>query len=119
MNYPNCPICLENIIHDSHILEPCNHKFHNECIIKSLRINGPRCPLCRGFNTSFNNNSSYYENTITTPITHDNITYDNIIYDIAGNNITDYTYSFTYTNGFTDATMSTTTTISYDVISIQ
>jgi len=118
MNYPNCPICLENIIHDSHILEPCNHKFHNECIIKSLRINGPRCPLCRGFNTSFNNNSSYYENTITitTPIT-----YDNIVYDIAGNNITGYVNSFTYTNGFTNGTISSTptTTISYNVISIE
>jgi len=88
------------------------------CIIKSLRINGPRCPLCRGFNTSFNNNSSYYENTITitTPIT-----YDNIVYDIAGNNITGYVNSFTYTNGFTNGTISSTptTTISYNVISIE
>ena len=102
------------------MLEPCNHKFHNECIIKSLRINGPRCPLCRGVDIHLNNNSSesnihfnnynyefniwqenynppnsYFENTnVTNPII-----YDNIVYDFAGNDVTGYVNSVTFNDG--------------------
>ena len=42
-------LCLGGDGDDHHfILQPCNHRFHTTCIVETLRINGPRCPLCRG-----------------------------------------------------------------------
>lgn len=47
-----CSICLDDKEEDCYILEPCNHKFHTKCLIKSLRNCGPRCPYCRGTENS-------------------------------------------------------------------
>lgn len=74
-----CPICLSDDQSNCHILEPCNHKFHVNCIIKSLRINGSKCPLCRGEDTSLSNH--HIEEHLN-PMSD--------IYDIAGNNLTEY-----------------------------
>ena len=43
-----CSICLDNSEINCFILEPCNHKFHTKCLIKSLRKCGKKCPYCRG-----------------------------------------------------------------------
>lgn len=48
MNDWICSICLISEDKNCHILEPCNHKFHTKCLIKSLRTCGPKCPYCRG-----------------------------------------------------------------------
>jgi hypothetical protein len=32
-------------------LEGCNHEFHSHCIVTCLRINGPKCPNCRGLDS--------------------------------------------------------------------
>ena len=43
-----CSICLDDINSSpTHTLHECNHKFHSNCLIESLRIN-IGCPLCRG-----------------------------------------------------------------------
>jgi hypothetical protein len=43
-----CAICLDNInTAPIHTLHECNHSFHSNCLIESLRIN-KTCPLCRG-----------------------------------------------------------------------
>ena len=44
-----CPICLDSNTDNCYTLEPCNHKFHTKCIINCLRLNGPQCPYCRGY----------------------------------------------------------------------
>ena len=44
-----CPICLDSNTDNCYTLEPCNHKFHTKCIIDCLRLNGPQCPYCRGY----------------------------------------------------------------------
>ncbi len=86
-----CTICLDDNSKNICTLEPCNHKFHSDCIITSLRINGKRCPLCRreyndilNVNTNilpiynFENKTFYYDYS------------NNTIYDIAGNDLSDY-----------------------------
>ena len=110
MNYSVCPICLDSCNDNIHILEPCNHMFHNECIIKSLRINGPSCPVCRGLDNNFNSNDDsnnlnniVVESTVHNPYYHNNNihnTTDNTniydttdstdIYDTGGNNVTNH-----------------------------
>ena len=51
-----CAICLENInIAPIHTINECNHSFHSNCLIESLRINN-QCPLCRSISTSSNKN---------------------------------------------------------------
>ena len=142
MNNTICPICIEEINDNYHMLEPCNHIFHNECIIRCLRTNGPRCPLCRGVynnnssesNIHLNNNSSefdfynleftenqgyynptYFENTttFTTPTT-----YYNIVYDSTGNDVTSCAVnSLTFNNE--TITYVPTNTISSNIISIE
>ena len=68
-----CAICLEKDLSGCYILKPCQHKFHTDCIINSLRRVGPNCPLCRGLPE--NQTSNYY---------------NNIVMDIAGNIVFDY-----------------------------
>lgn len=46
-----CSICLCNNKENTVKLEGCEHEFHCECIITSLRINGPKCPNCRGLDS--------------------------------------------------------------------
>jgi hypothetical protein len=43
----NCPICLEPMIENVRITSPCGHKFHSNCIIRSLTATRGTCPLCR------------------------------------------------------------------------
>jgi hypothetical protein len=43
----SCPICLEPMIHNVSITSPCNHKFHSDCIRRSLTATRGTCPLCR------------------------------------------------------------------------
>ena len=54
-----CSICLDSNCKNVVTLEPCMHRFHSQCIIQSLRINGHRCPYCRGVdqrNPEYRNN---------------------------------------------------------------
>ena len=86
-----CTICLDDNSKNIYTLEPCKHRFHTNCLIKSLRINGKRCPLCRGeYNDILNvntnilpirnfRNETFYYNRI-----------NNTVYDIAGNDLSDY-----------------------------
>ena len=59
-----CSICRENMDETrQHYMLVCNHRFHTECIIDSLRTNN-ECPICRdrdGNNpfVSNNYNNSY------------------------------------------------------------
>ena len=43
-----CSICLCNDKENTIQLGDCNHMFHSTCIVNCLRINGPKCPNCRG-----------------------------------------------------------------------
>jgi hypothetical protein len=43
----NCSICLEPMIHNVSIALPCGHKFHSNCIRRSLTATRGTCPLCR------------------------------------------------------------------------
>eukprot|EP00092_Neocalanus_flemingeri_P039096 GFUD01042557.1.p1 GENE.GFUD01042557.1~~GFUD01042557.1.p1 ORF type:complete len:1549 (-),score=469.67 GFUD01042557.1:273-4919(-) len=49
----NCSICLEDMMErDSRRLNPCNHKFHNQCIDNWLATPGGAgntCPMCRHY----------------------------------------------------------------------
>ena len=43
-----CPICYENIDGDiNYINTECGHKFHANCLMKSVSYNGFGCPCCR------------------------------------------------------------------------
>jgi len=43
----DCPICLEPMTENLRVALPCKHRFHEECIIRSLTSTGGRCPNCR------------------------------------------------------------------------
>ena len=43
----NCSICLGPMIHNVSITSPCGHKFHSDCIRRSLTSTGGKCPNCR------------------------------------------------------------------------
>jgi len=49
----NCSICLEDMSdRDSRRLNPCEHKFHNQCINNWLATPGGAgntCPMCRHY----------------------------------------------------------------------
>jgi len=58
-----CSICRENMneVKQNYMLR-CNHRFHTECIIDSLRVNN-ECPICRdtdGNNSFISNNYNNY-----------------------------------------------------------
>ena len=44
----NCPLCLDLVVlKDSYKLSNCNyHIFHNECLIKYVKNNFEKCPIC-------------------------------------------------------------------------
>jgi hypothetical protein len=50
----DCPICLEPLTTDVRIALPCGHRFHEECIRRSLTSTGGRCPKCRAVVTNIN-----------------------------------------------------------------
>ena len=56
-----CSICLNNEKTSTVKLEPCNHEFHGNCIVTNLRINGPKCPNCRGLDERCKINFEYEE----------------------------------------------------------
>lgn len=43
----SCSICFEPMIHNVSIALPCGHKFHSNCIRRSLTATRGTCPLCR------------------------------------------------------------------------
>ena len=49
----DCSICLEDMsMRDSRRLNPCHHKFHNQCIGNWLATPGGAgntCPMCRHY----------------------------------------------------------------------
>lgn len=83
MNNQNwiCPICLDNSPQNTYILQPCQHMFHTNCIIDSLRQNGPRCPYCRGTHDSFLNTIIFLNNNNETSkvITSNNYNFKMVI----------------------------------------
>ena len=48
----DCPICLEPLTNNVRIALPCGHRFHEECIRRSLTSTGGRCPKCRAVVTN-------------------------------------------------------------------
>jgi len=48
----DCPICLEPLTTDARIALPCGHRFHKDCIRRSLTSTGGRCPKCRAVVTN-------------------------------------------------------------------
>ena len=48
----DCPICIEPLTTDVRIALPCGHRFHEECIKRSLTSTGGRCPKCRAVVTN-------------------------------------------------------------------
>jgi hypothetical protein len=42
-----CPICYEVIGDTNSTTTSCGHKFHTECILKSIMIVNNLCPYCR------------------------------------------------------------------------
>ena len=48
----DCPICLEPLTTDVRIALPCGHRFHKDCIRRSLTSTGGRCPKCRAVVTN-------------------------------------------------------------------
>ena len=124
-----CPICLENNNQYSYELEPCKHKFHSKCIIKSLRTNGPRCPMCRGHDNDYRSDNSDFElnisqseyNPVQLQVEEPNLTtltFSNEIYDFAGNNVTEYVLSTNNDNIFLSPTTTSTNTVSLETINM-
>jgi hypothetical protein len=48
----DCPICFEPMTKDVRIALPCGHRFHSECIKRSLTSTGGTCPKCRSVVTN-------------------------------------------------------------------
>jgi hypothetical protein len=48
----DCSICFEPLTTDVRIALPCGHRFHKECIRRSLTSTGGRCPNCRTYVTN-------------------------------------------------------------------
>ncbi|MCL7051261.1 hypothetical protein MKW94_005493 [Papaver nudicaule] len=68
-----CVICIEDFVPNTEVLvTPCNHMFHEECIIPWVKSHG-QCPICRSAlgkpdrdnNLPMINNPSYNNNTNT------------------------------------------------------
>lgn len=41
-----CPVCHEELSHNTVMLPGCNHRFHTSCVITSSQYDA-RCPVCR------------------------------------------------------------------------
>jgi len=50
----DCPICLEPLTEYVRIALPCGHRFHKDCIRRSLTSTRGRCPKCRTVITNIN-----------------------------------------------------------------
>jgi len=50
----DCPICFEPLTEDVRIALPCGHRFHKDCIRRSLTSTRGRCPKCRTVITNIN-----------------------------------------------------------------
>jgi hypothetical protein len=48
----DCSICLEPLTNDVRIALPCGHRYHDDCIRRSLTTTGGRCPRCRSVVTN-------------------------------------------------------------------
>jgi hypothetical protein len=48
----DCPICFEPMTKDVRIALPCGHRFHKDCIRRSLTSTSGRCPNCRSVVTN-------------------------------------------------------------------
>jgi hypothetical protein len=47
-----CSICFEPLTNDVRIALPCGHRFHKDCIRRSLTSTSGRCPNCRSVVTN-------------------------------------------------------------------
>jgi hypothetical protein len=43
----NCPICLDTMNNNNHIVTSCGHHFHASCLIKNILLSHKSCPCCR------------------------------------------------------------------------
>lgn len=43
----NCPICLDTMNNENHIVTSCGHNFHASCLIKNILLSHKSCPCCR------------------------------------------------------------------------
>jgi len=50
----DCPICFEPLTEHVRIALPCGHRFHADCIRRSLTSTGGTCPKCRTVVTNIN-----------------------------------------------------------------
>jgi len=50
----DCPICFEPLTNNVRIALPCGHRFHADCIRRSLISTGGTCPKCRTVVTNIN-----------------------------------------------------------------
>jgi hypothetical protein len=50
----DCPICFEPLTEHVRIALPCGHRFHEDCIRRSLITTGGKCPKCRTVITNIN-----------------------------------------------------------------
>jgi hypothetical protein len=48
----DCSICLEPLTEHVRIALPCGHRFHEDCIRRSLTSTHGRCPVCRAVITN-------------------------------------------------------------------
>jgi hypothetical protein len=48
----DCPICFEPMTKDVRIALPCGHRFHEDCIRRSLTSTNGTCPKCRAVVTN-------------------------------------------------------------------
>jgi hypothetical protein len=48
----DCSICLEPLTNNVRIALPCGHRYHDDCIRRSLTTTGGRCPRCRSVVTN-------------------------------------------------------------------
>jgi hypothetical protein len=48
----DCSICFEPLTNNVRIALPCGHRYHDDCIRRSLTSTGGRCPRCRSVVTN-------------------------------------------------------------------
>ena len=42
-----CPICRDVLDSDVTLLPDCSHEYHEECIMRWVKIGSNSCPLCK------------------------------------------------------------------------